>query len=268
MTDVLISYRRDDDPHAVDRLFESLKRVLDPYRLFLDIDSIPVGVDFEEHLRQQVSSCRVLLAILGPRWLDIRGDDGKRRLENPADFVRIEIEAALDRGIPVVPVLLDNTSMPKADQLPDSLKPLASRQSWELSRKRFTADVDGLAKRIKQILGGAASSTGQRAAHISVLPHGKHPLYSAAAGTSGRVTDSRPSIAVLPFRKQVASEDEAYFGEGIVDDIIRTLSSIKDLVVIARGSTLGMGGPRVDARAVGRDLDVRYVLSGGVARAG
>lgn len=80
--------------------------------------------------------------------------------------------------------------------------------------------------------------------------------------------DVRPSIAILPFRRNLTTEDDGYFADGIVDDIIRILSSLKDLVVISRGSTLGFGGSRIDVRAIGRDLGVRYVLYGGVARSG
>src|SRR5262245_52384101 len=98
MKDVLISYRRDDDAHAVDRLVEALKEELYPYPVFLDIDNIPIGHDFETYLREEVSTCRVLLAVVGPRWLDIRDKDGHRRLEDPKDFVRIEIVTALERN--------------------------------------------------------------------------------------------------------------------------------------------------------------------------
>jgi TolB-like protein/class 3 adenylate cyclase len=99
-----------------------------------------------------------------------------------------------------------------------------------------------------------------------------HPLGMSTAdlllGAGGRAADSRPSIAVLPFRKQLTEEAEGYFADGIVDEIIRMLSTFHDLVVISRGSTLGLGGDRVDARAVGQALGVRYVLNGGVVRAG
>jgi adenylate cyclase len=101
----------------------------------------------------------------------------------------------------------------------------------------------------------------------SLHPHGV-PLAEYAALGIGRKLDARPSIAVLPFRRQVTEEAEGYFADGVVDEIIRILSTFRDLVVIARGSTLGLGGERVDASAVGRGLGVRYVLNGGVARVG
>jgi formylglycine-generating enzyme required for sulfatase activity len=157
--DVLISYRRDDDPHAVDRLCAALKESLAPSEVFLDIDNVPIGIDFEEYLKAQVSRCRVLLAIIGPRWLQIRSENGERRLDDPHDFVRIEIQAALDRNIPLVPVLLDNTSMPSSDDLPASLKPLAKRQNWEITRKRFRTDVAALAERLKPLLKNSQMKT-------------------------------------------------------------------------------------------------------------
>jgi formylglycine-generating enzyme required for sulfatase activity len=158
MMDVLISYRRDDDPHAVDRLFGALREALAPRQVFLDIDNIPIGIDYEEHLKQQVSTCHALLVVIGPRWLEVRDDSGKRRLDNAEDFVHIEIQTALDRKIPVVPVLLD-TTMPKAEQLPEALKPIVKRQYWEITRKRFQTDVDGLARRLRDVLNGAQPAT-------------------------------------------------------------------------------------------------------------
>ncbi len=80
--------------------------------------------------------------------------------------------------------------------------------------------------------------------------------------------DARPSIAVLPFRKNMGEGEDAYFADGIVDDIIHLLAGFKELFVIARGSTLGLGGDEIDQRRVGRDLGVRYVLHGSVQRAG
>lgn len=101
----------------------------------------------------------------------------------------------------------------------------------------------------------------------SLRPHGVQLAEFAAPTVNGR-PDNRPSIAVLPFRRHLTEEAESYFVDGIVDEIIRILSTLRDLVVIARGSTLGLGGERVDASEIGRKLRVRYVLNGGVMRAG
>jgi len=79
----------------------------------MDVDNIPVGRDFEDYLKSQVAACDAMLAIIGPNWLTAKDENGQRRLDNPEDFVVIEIGAALARDIPVVPVLVDGARMPK-----------------------------------------------------------------------------------------------------------------------------------------------------------
>lgn len=144
MAKIFISYRREDSQHAVDRLQEAMRPYLkNPKRdLFVDVDNIPIGVDFEEHLQSKVSQCDAVLAVIGPNWLMARGPDGGRRLDKQDDFVRTEIESALKRNIAVVPVLLDGTPMPRTDQLPDSLQALVKRNGAQLDRKSFRADVE------------------------------------------------------------------------------------------------------------------------------
>src|SRR5579871_2253926 len=120
MPKIFISYRREDSKHAVGRLHAALKRhVANPKRdIFIDIDNIPKGVDFLDHLDRQVAQCDVMLAVIGKDWLNAGGGlMGRRRLDDPKDFVRIEIASALKRGIPVVPVVLDDTPLPKAESL-------------------------------------------------------------------------------------------------------------------------------------------------------
>ncbi len=145
MPKIFISYRREDSQHQADRLHAALRpHVGNPKRdIFIDVDNIPVGVDFEEHLDRQVAQCDVLLALIGPGWLDARNPKtGKRRLDDPEDFVRIEIASALKRGIPVAPVLLDGAPIPAKEDLPEDLKQLARRNGAEVRRSSFDADAD------------------------------------------------------------------------------------------------------------------------------
>jgi len=108
VTKIFISYRREDSQHQADRLHAALSRKIPKRNIFIDVDNIPVGVDFVQHLDQQVGQCEVLLALIGPDWLEAKNPEtGARRLDDPKDFVRIEIASALKRGIPVAPVLLD-----------------------------------------------------------------------------------------------------------------------------------------------------------------
>lgn len=147
-SDVFISYRRNDNSHAAGRLFSELSHMMPRERIFMDVDAIPPGADFVDVLGQRVAACGVLLAVIGPDWLDARDATGQRRLDDPHDFVRVEISAALQRTIPVVPVLLDDTPMPRADMLPDELKPLARRNAVTVSHLRFSSDVERLAERL------------------------------------------------------------------------------------------------------------------------
>jgi hypothetical protein len=149
---IFINYRRDDDPGATGRLFDRLEAHFERDQLFMDVDSIAPGLDFVKVLSEKVTECDVLLAVIGRGWLDAADVTGARRLDNPADFVRIEIETALDRGIRVIPVLMNRAIMPPEDGLPPSLKPLAHRNAVRLSHDRFKADCDTLIEALQKAL--------------------------------------------------------------------------------------------------------------------
>lgn len=151
MPKIFISYRREDSKHAVGRLHAALTRhVRNPKRdIFIDIDNIPRGVDFVDHLDGQVAQCDIMLAVIGPGWLIAKDPQtGKRRLDDPHDFVRIEVASALKRGIPVVPVVLDDTQIPLAADLPDDLRLLARRNGERLEHESFQSDVTRLIRNL------------------------------------------------------------------------------------------------------------------------
>ena len=150
MARVFISYRREDSAASAGRIQDRLERELGRDFLFIDVDGIPLGVNFVKVLRQEVAQCGVLLAVIGPNWLDVRDEDGTRRLDNPTDFVRIEISAALQREIPVIPILLDGTRVPKANQLPEDLQELALRNGLNVRHASFHADLDKLIWELKK----------------------------------------------------------------------------------------------------------------------
>jgi hypothetical protein len=132
LSGIFISYRRNDSPDATGRIYDRLVSEFGKAQVFKDVDSIPLGQDFRGHLNTIVSECGVVLAIIGPRWTDASSNAGQRRLEDPDDFVRIELEAALARDIPVVPVLVAHAPLPVASDLPATLAPMAFRQSIEV----------------------------------------------------------------------------------------------------------------------------------------
>ena len=132
MPKVFISYRRTDTGYLASMLAGKLSEEFGPDSVFFDVDNIPLGVDFRRHLGDAVAGCDVLLALVGDQWLTTTDSNGERRLDNKNDFNRIEIEAALTRGIPVVPVLAGHATMPSETDLPESLRELAYRNAIEL----------------------------------------------------------------------------------------------------------------------------------------
>jgi hypothetical protein len=131
------------------RISDRLKRELGDNQIFMDVDAIRLGTNFVEALNKEVAKCDVLLALIGPNWLDLCDKNGRRLLDNPKDFVRIEIAAALQRQIPVIPILLEGTGVPNADQLPPDIKELELRQGLGLRNSSFHVDMDRLVRELK-----------------------------------------------------------------------------------------------------------------------
>jgi hypothetical protein len=148
-TKVFISYRREDSAGHAGRVHDRLVREFGSDLLFMDVDGIPLGANFVKVLGEEVAKCDALLAMIGPGWLDAHDENGKRRLENPDDFVRIEIGTALKRAIPVIPILLEGTRIPKAHQLPDDLKELPLRNGLDVRHASFPQDMERLVRALK-----------------------------------------------------------------------------------------------------------------------
>jgi TIR domain/PAN domain len=149
---IFINYRRGDDPGNTGRLFDRLQETFQPEQLFMDVDNIAPGLDFVRVLEEQVGQCDALLVVIGKGWIDARDDTGTRRLDNPEDFVRIEIESALKQDKRVIPVLVGDTRMPRPEELPEAIRPLARRNAVRLSHERFRADAQGLIKALQRAL--------------------------------------------------------------------------------------------------------------------
>ena len=131
MRAVFISYRRDDSEGQAGRLYDDLARRFGRDAVFMDVAAIEPGFDFRKIIDQSVASCSVLLALMGPAWVDAKDETGRRRLDNPTDFVRLETASALKRDIPVIPVLVHGARVPRAEQLPEDLQELAYRRICE-----------------------------------------------------------------------------------------------------------------------------------------
>ena len=141
----------------------------------MDVDNIDPGLDFVNVLADKIAACDVMLALIGPTWLDARDAQGNRRVEDPHDFVRIEIESALARDVRVIPVLVDGADMPRARDLPASLQPLVRLQATRLTHERLGRDTETLIEAlydvvdVRSAIGGRLSG---RAAHAPLVPAG------------------------------------------------------------------------------------------------
>lgn len=149
---IFLSYRREDTRHLVGRVGDRLMDHFGDERVFVDVDTIEPGLDFAEAIAAAVGSCRVLLALIEDRWLDSTDRKGRRKLDDSNDLVRLEIQAALERNIRVIPVLVDGVAMPTAEELPPGLAGLARRQAFELSYSRFRDDARRLVGLLDRLL--------------------------------------------------------------------------------------------------------------------
>ena len=144
MGGIFISYRREDSAAWAGRIWEHLKEAFGTERVFMDVDSLNLGEDFLEVIERYIAATDVMLVVIGQRWLGAVDGEGRRRLDLDDDFVALEIGQALEQGRRVIPVLVDNASMPTAEQLPAQLGPLARRHAIGLTHSGFSRDIRGL----------------------------------------------------------------------------------------------------------------------------
>jgi hypothetical protein len=149
---VFINYRRYDSEGEAGRLFDELTNRFGENSVFMDVSAIEPGRDFRKAIDASVATCSVLLALIGLEWLNTKDGQGRRRLDDTSDFVRIELASALRRDIPVVPVLIRGAKMPTAEELPDDLKELAYRNAVELTHARWKSDVQVLLRALRSYM--------------------------------------------------------------------------------------------------------------------
>lgn len=150
---IILSYRREDSAGVTGRIFDRLSQEFGTDRVFMDIDSMPAGVDFHQHLQDMLADCGALLVVVGKGWRSQRKGQAPRIMD-PDDWVRIEVETALDRGIPVVPLLIDGAVLPTREQLPESLWPLLRRNALPVDSGRdFHAQLSRLIRDLRLQIG-------------------------------------------------------------------------------------------------------------------
>ena len=202
---VFVSYRRNDSQGEAGRLFDDLVPVFGEHTVFMDVSAIEAGRDFRKAIEEGVSKCGVLLAIMGPEWLNAKDEAGKRRLDDPADFVRIETAAALKRDIPLIPVLVRGAKMPSAEQLPDDLKDLAYRNAIELTHARWKSDIQLLVEALHHLFGDSS----QAGATPSATAVPVQPATSHREGTESPKPEEESSTRIDPAVLQRVSRELA-----------------------------------------------------------
>ena len=149
---MFISYRRDESAGYTGRIADRFTEHFGKDRVFRDIDSIEPGLDFAEAIESAIGSSGVMLAVIGKNWLTATDAAGRKRLQDPHDYVRMEIAAALQRNMRVIPVLVQGASMPGTDELPEDLAPLTRRNAFELHDSSWGDDVGRLFSALERVL--------------------------------------------------------------------------------------------------------------------
>ncbi|HEX4749118.1 MAG TPA: toll/interleukin-1 receptor domain-containing protein [Bryobacteraceae bacterium] len=156
MPGVFISYRREDSSGYAGRLFDILSSHFGRQNTFMDLDTIQGGDDFPAVIEEKIRVSDVLVAVIGTKWVTVTEENGTRRLDNPHDFVRLEIGKALERGIRVIPLLVGGAAMPHAEDLPIEIRPLCEREAVEIGDAHFHSDTDQLVDLLHKTLHGVS----------------------------------------------------------------------------------------------------------------
>ena len=277
---VFVSYRRSDTSGFAGRLYDELTERFGPGRVFRDIEAIPVASDFVHAIEHGVGSCAALVAVIGKEWASTTDGDGTRRLEDPADFVRKEIVAALDLGLTVVPVLVEDAPMPAAKDLPEPLRRLTRRNALEISDDRWDHDVGRLVAALEPALGRSrrrvlrtrprrvaavvVTALALVAAAISLTARPSPPAgFPPAAGPGPMTGDLR--IAVAEFLELNpgggASPAASALATSFSDELVRELEPFADT-----GFLISTRSPAETGRVEGTTREARAAAAAELAR--
>ena len=206
---IFISYRRDDSSYVTSYINDLLRKEFGDDAVFTDVDNIALGVDFRAVLDEIVSQCQVVLAVMGADWLTARNQEGELRLEDPGDFVRIEIESALARNIPVIPLLVGGAKMPAPQELPESIRGLAFRNGIQIRpAPDFGVDMARLIKNLRRHFDAIRPDGGEAPVPEEIEEQAPAEIKKPAVPPKRRKTDE--------YRIQVEEEDRVRHGAGLV----------------------------------------------------
>ncbi|SDX08974.1 SUMF1/EgtB/PvdO family nonheme iron enzyme [Nitrosomonas oligotropha] len=209
MAKIFINYRRDDNGGYAGWLYDRLAGHFGHDHVFMDIDQIEPGEDFVEVIQEKLKAVQVAVALIGKQWLDITDANGQRRLDNPEDWVRLEIEALLARKIRLIPLLVGGANVPNSSRLPGSLAAIARRQAHEINDRRFHEDVNKLIRVLEKDLQANATSKSSSVTDIAQslevkLPEARLPF--------------EPEMVRIPAGKFLMGSDD-YPGERPIHEV-------------------------------------------------
>ena len=229
---ISISYRRSDCQSQANGLHDGLKHRFTESRIFMDIDSIPPGADFEEHIRGEIEQCHVVLVLIGDEWLDPRPGTELRRIDEANDFIRLEIESSLAaEHVRVVPLLVEGARMPAPEELPASIRRLARLNAFELSDQRWSSDVERLTQQLRQIASPALPDSAVAAPTMSFADVDDEAI--------------RYAVSVLPntFKTKDLSEHPAVQATHTEVVQLRNYHTIIGRYLMRNRARLGLGEP-------------------------
>ena len=292
---IAISYRREDSLPITGRLYDRLEAKFGKRNVFMDFDSIQPGLDFRQQIKETIERSKIVVAMIGANWVGEQ-DNGLRRIDDPADFVRLEIEYALKRGIPVIPVLINNTPMPKAEKLPSEIEELTFRHALPLDTGLdFRQHAERLIAAICDSIAATGEEKGVAVSSKHLQPkksdagakQTKFLVWSAiifvlavSAGTlvmrlggnrshpAAQVPPEDHSIAVLPLVDLSETKDQEYLCDGFSEELLDSLAKVPGLRVVARTSAFSFKGKNVPVAEIANKLGVANIIEGSLRRDG
>ena len=197
---IFINYRREDSRGDARSLFERLNTDF-PRQIFMDVSRLEPGEDFVEAIEREVASCEALIVLIGKQWLTVPAEDGRRRLDDPGDFVRLEIATALKRKTLVIPILVGGASMPSVDSLPEDLQRLTRRQALHITDQDWDHDVGRLVQVLKRALEHSRERIGS-----PVSPDEREEIPAPRRRAQGAVARGDWATAIAELRECLAPD--------------------------------------------------------------
>lgn len=174
---IFISYRRDDAAHVAGRMADALAARVGRERVFVDVDSVAPGEDFVRKIETTIRESDLFLAVIGSNWLSAQGPSGQRRIDGAGDFIRLEVKSALASGMRIIPVLVDGASMPRAEDLPEDVRPLVRHNAVFINHATFARDMNALLEQLDL----SAAKGGRNALNVLAMPVGALAVVLAMA---------------------------------------------------------------------------------------